>query len=193
MSSGKKQYRVRKSKHVGKGGSVNILSEDQLFELIDRLDHPPFVLILDNVQDPHNLGACLRSADGAGVDVVVIPKDRSVSVTSTVSNIACGAAESIPIARVTNLARTMGKLRDSAVWLIGTADETEQSLYETDLTGPLGIVMGSEGSGLRRLIRKNCDALAAVPMYGRVESLNVSVATGICLYEAVRQRLGGYK
>ena len=189
MSRKKKSNLGRPNKHADTGRSVALLSEDELFAHLERLDHPPFVLVLDNVQDPHNLGACLRSADGAGVDAVIIPKNRSSPVTGTVSNIACGAAESIPIARVTNLARIMTELRESGIWLIGTADETEQSLYSTDLTGPLGIVMGSEGSGLRQLTRKNCDALVAIPMHGRVESLNVSVATGICLYEAVRQRL----
>jgi 23S rRNA (guanosine2251-2'-O)-methyltransferase len=188
MSRKRKSFPGRRNKHVEDGRSVDLLSEDELFVHLGNLDLPPFVLILDSVQDPHNLGACLRSADGAGVDAVVIPKRSSSPVTGTVSNIACGAAESVPIARVTNLARVMTQLRESGIWLIGTADDTDQSLYGTDLTGPLGIVMGSEGSGLRQLTRKNCDALVAIPMHGRVESLNVSVATGICLYEAVRQR-----
>lgn len=175
--------------HTDLGSRPQVLTEDALFEVMDKLDHPPFLLLLDNVQDPHNLGACLRSADGAGVDAVIVPKDRSVMLTETVRLIACGAAESVPFVQVTNLARTMDELRSRNIWLVGTADEAERSIYETDLKGPLGIVMGSEGSGLRRLTREKCDFLVSLPMHGKVESLNVSVATGICLYEAVRQRV----
>jgi len=167
---------------------VSVLDDSALFALLGRLDKPPFLLILDHVQDPHNLGACLRSADAAGVDAVITPKDRSVSLTETVLLVACGAAESIPFVQVTNLARTMRQLKESGIWIIGTADQADKSLYETDLTGPLALAMGSEGKGLRRLTRELCDFLVSLPMAGRVESLNVSVATGICLFEAVRQR-----
>ena len=161
-----------------------------LARLLDTIDAPPFLLILDGVQDPHNLGACLRSADGAGVDGVITPKDRSAGLTATACKVASGAAESVPLFQVTNLARTLKWLREErGVWLVGTAGEAETSLFEQDLRGPLGIVMGGEGKGMRRLTREACDYLVKLPMRGRVESLNVSVAAGICLYEALRQRL----
>jgi len=159
-----------------------------LFALLKSLTTPPFLLILDQVQDPHNLGACLRTADGAGVNAVIAPKDRSVGLTPAARTVACGAAEHVPYIQVTNLARFMDALKEEGIWLVGTASEAEQSLYDADLTGPLGIVMGSEGSGLRRLTRERCDFVVSFPLSGSVESLNVSVAAGICLYEAVRQR-----
>ncbi|MFC1750709.1 23S rRNA (guanosine(2251)-2'-O)-methyltransferase RlmB [Pseudomonadota bacterium] len=155
---------------------------------IDELDHPPFLLILDSVQDPHNLGACLRSADAAGVDAVIAPKDKAVGLTPVVRKVACGAAEVVPFFQVTNLARTLRELQKAGVWLIGAAGETDSSIYDIDLKGPLAIVMGAEGKGLRRLTREHCDLLAKIPMVGSVESLNVSVATGVCLFEALRQR-----
>lgn len=164
------------------------MPENYLYSMLDSLSVPPFLLILDGVQDPHNLGACLRSADGAGVQAVIIPKDRSVSLTDTVCQVASGAAESVPLIQVTNLARSLRQLKKRNIWLVGTADQAEQSIYEVDLKGPLAIIMGSEGKGLRRLTREECDFLAKLPMHGKVESLNVSVSTGICLYEAVRQR-----
>jgi len=141
------------------------------------------------VQDPHKRGACLRSPDAAGVDVVIIPKDKSAPLNATVRKVACGAAETIPVVRVTNLARTLRALRDAGVWIYGAAGEADTSLYDTDLNGPLALVLGGEGKGLRRLTREHCDALMAIPMAGSVSSLNVSVATGICLFEAQRQRL----
>ncbi|MCU7906379.1 MAG: 23S rRNA (guanosine(2251)-2'-O)-methyltransferase RlmB [Candidatus Thiodiazotropha sp. (ex Epidulcina cf. delphinae)] len=156
--------------------------------LLKKLPSAPFLLILDGVQDPHNLGACLRIADAAGVNAVVAPRDRSVSLTATVRKVASGAAETVPFIQVANLARTMKWLKSEGVWLIGTAEEATQTLYATDLSGPLAIVMGGEGRGLRRLTREQCDLLAKLPMAGSVESLNVSVAAGITLYEAVRQR-----
>ena len=170
--------------------TVNVVAknEDDLFTLLESLHEPPFLLVLDGVQDPHNLGACLRSADAAGVHAVVAPKDRSVSLTETVRKIACGAAENLPFVTVTNLARTLKHLKEAGLWLVGTADESEQSLYDIDLTGPLALVMGAEGKGLRRLTRVTCDFLVHIPMAGTVECLNVSVATGVCLFEAVRQR-----
>lgn len=149
-----------------------------------------FILVLDGVTDPHNLGACLRSADGAGVDAVVIPRDNSVGITPVVSKVACGAAESVPLVVVTNLARTLEKLQQQGVWVVGAAGEADSSLYQTDLSGPLALVMGAEGSGMRRLTRERCDFLAKLPMAGEVSSLNVSVATGIFLFEVVRQRSG---
>jgi 23S rRNA (guanosine2251-2'-O)-methyltransferase len=146
-------------------------------------------LVLDGVTDPHNFGACLRVADGAGVDAVVIPKDRSASINATVSKVSSGAAEVMPVITVTNLVRSMKEMQEAGVWLIGTDDEAEKSIYDLDLTGPIGIVMGAEGEGMRRLTRETCDELVRIPMKGVVESLNVSVASGVCLYEALRQRL----
>ncbi len=165
--------------------------ERDLEELLENLAHPPLLLVLDGVQDPHNLGACLRTADAVGVDAVIAPKDRAVGLTATVRKVACGAAQTVPFIRVTNLARTLRQLRNSGIWLTGTAGETSQELYQTDLTGPLAIVMGAEGRGLRRLTRENCDRLVKIPMTGMVESLNVSVAAAVCLYEALRQRRTG--
>lgn len=164
------------------------LDEDELMEIV-RSHEVPFLLILDCVQDPHNLGAILRSADAAGVHAVVAPKDKAVGVTETVRRISVGAADHVPFAQVTNLARTMEKLKASGVWLVGTSDHaTSKSLYDLDLRGPLALVMGAEEKGMRRLTEENCDFLAAIPMAGKVECLNVSVATGVCLFEAVRQR-----
>ena len=148
----------------------------------------PFLLILDGVTDPHNLGACLRTADAAGVDAVVVPKDKSAALTPVVRKVACGAAEVIPLVQVTNLARTLRELQDAGVWIVGTAGEAEQNIYESKLEGPMALVMGAEGKGMRRLTREHCDELIKLPMAGSVSSLNVSVATGVCLYEIVRQR-----
>ncbi|MEZ5454577.1 MAG: 23S rRNA (guanosine(2251)-2'-O)-methyltransferase RlmB [Lysobacteraceae bacterium] len=148
----------------------------------------PLLLILDGVQDPHNLGACLRTAAAAGVTAVIVPKDRAVGLTPTVRKIAAGGAERVPLVRVTNLARCMKQLQDAGVWIVGLAGEVEASLYDIDLRGPIAIAMGSEGDGLRRLSREHCDYLAQIPMHSGMESLNVSVATGISLFEALRQR-----
>ncbi len=163
-------------------------NEAQLAALLDALGHPPLLLILDQVQDPHNLGACLRSADGAGADAVIVPKDRAAGLTPVACKVASGAAESVPFFQVTNLARTLKGLARRGVFLIGAAGEAEQSLYDTDLTGPIALVLGAEEKGLRRLTREACDQLAALPMRGVAESLNVSVSAGILLFEAVRQR-----
>jgi 23S rRNA (guanosine2251-2'-O)-methyltransferase len=162
--------------------------EPELAALLDGLSAPPFLLLLDEVQDPHNLGACLRTADAAGVHAVIAPRDNAVGLTPVVCKVASGAAETLPYVQVTNLARTMDALKERGIWLIGTAGEAETELFGADLAGPLGLVMGSEGRGLRRLTRERCDRLVRLPMLGTVESLNVSVATGICLYEALRQR-----
>ncbi|MDQ2695720.1 MAG: 23S rRNA (guanosine(2251)-2'-O)-methyltransferase RlmB, partial [Pseudomonadota bacterium] len=148
----------------------------------------PLLLVLDQVQDPHNLGACLRSADAAGVAAVIAPADRAAGLTATVRKVACGAAETVPFVAVTNLARALRRLQDQGLWIVGGAGEAEKNLYETDLTGPTAIVLGAEGKGLRRLTRECCDVLARIPLAGRVESLNVAVAAGVFLFEAVRQR-----
>ena len=161
--------------------------EEDLYEIISEQE-APLLLILDCVQDPHNLGAILRTADGAGVAAVVAPRDKSAGITDTVRRISVGAADSVPFIQVTNLARTMRKLQDEGVWLVGTSDAGEGTLYESKLTGSLGIVMGAEGDGMRRLTEDSCDFLIKIPMAGSVDCLNVSVATAVCLYEAVRQR-----
>jgi 23S rRNA (guanosine2251-2'-O)-methyltransferase len=160
-----------------------------LDELLDAIVGPPLLLVLDGITDPHNLGACLRVADGAGAHAVIAPKDRAVGLNATAAKVASGAAETVPYITVTNLARTMRELKERNIWLIGTDDEAEKGLYEADFSGPAALVMGSEGEGMRRLTRETCDVLVSVPMFGAVESLNVSVASGICLYEARRQRI----
>ncbi|WP_275555406.1 23S rRNA (guanosine(2251)-2'-O)-methyltransferase RlmB [Mixta sp. Marseille-Q2659] len=163
--------------------------EGDLPDLLASIESP-LLLILDGVTDPHNLGACLRSADAAGVHAVIVPKDRSAQLNATAKKVACGAAESVPLIRVTNLARTMRLLQEYHVWIVGTAGEATHEIWESKLTGPLALVMGAEGEGMRRLTREHCDDLIKLPMAGSVSSLNVSVATGICLFEAVRQRRG---
>lgn len=162
--------------------------EGDLENLLNALDVAPFLLILDSITDPHNLGACLRSADAAGVHAVIVPKDKSAPLNAVAKNVASGAAEHVPLIRVTNLARTMKWLQDRGIWITGAAGEAEQDIYQTDLKGPTAIAMGAEGDGLRRLTRESCDQLTRIPMVGSVSSLNVSVATGICLFEALRQR-----
>lgn len=168
--------------------AASVKNENHLQKLLDELNEPPLLLVLDGVQDPHNLGACLRTADAVGVHAVIAPKDRAATLTATVRKVASGAAESVPFIAVTNLARTLRSLQERNIWLVGAAGETETSVYEANLKGPMAIVMGAEGKGLRRLTRETCDVLVKIPMRGSVESLNVSVATAVCLYEAVRQR-----
>jgi len=165
-----------------------IHDEGFLFEMLDELESPPLLLVLDGVTDPHNLGACLRTAEAAGVQAVIAPKDNSASVNATVKKVASGAAEMLPYILVTNLSRTLKALQQKGVWIVGTTGDTDQTLYQTDLKGPLAIVMGAEGDGMRRLTKEHCDYLASIPMAGSVSSLNVSVAVGVCLFEAVRQR-----
>ncbi|WP_338848163.1 23S rRNA (guanosine(2251)-2'-O)-methyltransferase RlmB [Massilia sp. W12] len=160
-----------------------------LDELLDMVQGPPLLMILDGITDPHNLGACLRVADGAGAHAVIVPKDRAVGLNATAIKVASGAADSVPYITVTNLARTMRDLKERDIWLIGAADDAPQDLYQADFAGPCAIVMGSEGEGMRRLTRETCDLLVSIPMAGAVESLNVSVASGVCLYEARRQRM----
>lgn len=166
-------------------------TENDLYDLLDRLDHDriqPFLLVLDGVTDPHNLGACLRTADGAGVHAVIAPKDNAASINPTVRKVASGAAEAVPFIAVTNLARTLDSLKERGIWLTGTSDKAKQTLYQADLKGAMALVMGAEGTGIRRLTEERCDFLISIPMCGQVSSLNVSVATGVCLYEALRQR-----
>ena len=162
--------------------------EKDLPFLLDTIETAPLLLILDGVTDPHNLGACLRSADAAGVHAVIAPKDKAAGINPTVRKVACGAAEHVPFFQVTNLARTLRMLQERGVWLVGTAGEAESTLYQADFKGPIGVVMGSEGKGMRRLTREHCDLLINIPMAGSVSSLNVSVATGVTLFEALRQR-----
>ncbi|WP_339892521.1 23S rRNA (guanosine(2251)-2'-O)-methyltransferase RlmB [Neptuniibacter pectenicola] len=163
-------------------------TEKYLEQLLDNLDEPAFLLVLDGVTDPHNLGACLRTADAAGVHAVIAPKDKSAPLNATASKVACGAAEVVPYVLVTNLARTLKSLQQRGIWTTGTAGETDLDVYKANLTGPMALIMGAEGQGMRRLTREHCDQLVKIPMAGEVSSLNVSVATGICLFEAVRQR-----
>lgn len=180
---------ARSNRHVQAGASIRVHDEDDFATLLEGRTNP-LVLVLDCIQDPHNLGACLRTADAAGCALVVLPHDRTSPISETVRRVACGGAENVPVARVTNLARAMEKLKALGIWLVGTADEAEKSLYELDLAGPVGLVLGAEGEGLRRLTGEKCDFLARIPMAGGVPCLNVSVAAGVCLFEAVRQRSG---
>lgn len=164
-----------------------------LDELLDAIEGPPLLLVLDGITDPHNLGACLRVADSVGAHAVIVPRDKSVGLNATVAKVASGAAETVPYITVTNLARALRELKERDIRVIGTADAAEKSLFETDFTQGIALVMGSEGGGMRRLTRETCDELIAIPMFGQVESLNVSVASGVCLYEARRQRLAAIK
>src|SRR5690606_27142561 len=164
------------------------LDEDDLMEIVAARP-VPFILLLDCVQDPHNLGAILRTADGAGVHAAVAPKEMAVGITEPVRRISVGVADHLPVVQVTNLARTMERLKKAGLWLVGTTDHTDKSLYDLDLKGPLAIVLGAEEKGMRRLTEENCDFLARIPMAGKTECLNVSVSAGVCLYEAVRQRM----
>ena len=159
-----------------------------LDDLLDELAEPPLLLVLDGVTDPHNLGACLRVADGAGVHAVIAPKDHASGINATVAKVASGAAETVPYFMVTNLARTLKELQARNIWVIGTSGDADKNLYQVNLTGPVALVLGAEGDGMRQLTRKTCDELISIPMQGAVESLNVSVASGVCLYEALRQR-----
>jgi 23S rRNA (guanosine2251-2'-O)-methyltransferase len=161
---------------------------DEVLDEAQARGEVPLILVLDGVTDPHNLGACLRVADGAGAHAVIAPKDRSVGLTPTVAKVASGAADTVPYLMVTNLARTLGELKDRNVWVTGTSDQGTQSLYQQDFKGPTALVLGAEGAGIRQLTAKTCDTLVRIPMAGAVESLNVSVAAGVCLFEVVRQR-----
>ena len=177
------------SRHQGVVARVEALAPRRsLDDALDAIEGPPLVLVLDGVTDPHNLGACLRSADGAGAHAVIAPKDHAVGLNATVAKVASGAAETVPYFMVTNLARTLNELKERDIQVVGTSDTAAESLYATDLRGPTALVLGAEGTGLRPLTARTCDRLVRLPMHGAVESLNVSVASAICLYEAVRQR-----
>ena len=188
---------LRLSKLCGNHGHQGVVARVEplaqvtsLDDLLDSLhsDQPPLLLVLDGITDPHNLGACLRVADGAGAHAVIAPKDHAVGVNATVAKVASGAAETMPYFMVTNLARTLNELKERNIWVIGTSDDAPKTLYQVDLKGPTALVLGAEGAGMRQLTRKTCDELVSLPMRGAVESLNVSVASGVCLYEALRQR-----
>jgi len=179
--------RSRPPRHHDLQAPVPRLDEDGLIGRLKDAENP-LLLVLDGVQDPHNLGACLRSANAAGALAVIAPKDRAVSVTETVRRVSCGGADHTPLVSVTNLARFLDRLKDAGVWLVGTADKAEQSLYEMDLKGPIALVLGAEEKGIRRLTAERCDFLVRIPMRGQVDCLNVSVAAGVCLFEALRQR-----
>ncbi|MES2412651.1 MAG: 23S rRNA (guanosine(2251)-2'-O)-methyltransferase RlmB [Pseudomonadota bacterium] len=179
--------------HQGVVARVDPLAQvKSLDELLEQLEETgeaqPLLLVLDGVTDPHNLGACLRVADGAGAHAVIAPKDHAAGINATVAKVASGAAETMPYFMVTNLARTLGELKERNIWCIGTSDDAEKTIYDVDLKGPVALVLGAEGDGMRQLTRKTCDELVRIPMHGAVESLNVSVASGVCLYEALRQR-----
>ena len=176
--------------HQGVAARVEAVAQvKSLDDLLDQINEPPLLLVLDGITDPHNLGACLRVADGAGVHAVIAPKDHAAGINATVAKVASGAAETVPYFMVTNLARTLGELKERNIWCIGTSGDAPKTLYQVDLKGPTALVLGAEGDGMRQLTRKTCDELVNIPMHGAVESLNVSVASGVCLYEALRQRL----
>jgi 23S rRNA (guanosine2251-2'-O)-methyltransferase len=175
--------------HANPQASISTLNEEEALEFIESFDGDPFVLLLDQVQDPRNFGACLRSAAGAGVDLVVMPSDRSAGLTEVVRHVAAGAAESLTLARARNLSRFMNQLKEIGIKLVGTSDQAAGSIFDSDLQGPIGLVVGAEGTGIRRLTADNCDLLANIPMSGMMDCLNVSVATGICLFEIRRQRI----
>ena len=190
---------VRLAKMAGSHGHQGVVARvnavaviTSLDELLEQLEASgvasPLILVLDGVTDPHNLGACLRVADGAGAHAVIAPKDHAAGINATVSKVASGAAETMPYFMVTNLARTLGELKERNIWCIGTSDDAPKTIYDVDLKGPVALVLGAEGEGMRQLTRKTCDELVSIPMHGAVESLNVSVASGVCLYEALRQR-----
>lgn len=190
---------LRISKLAGSHGHQGVAARVQAIEQVHSLDEllenleasgtaQPLILVLDGITDPHNLGACLRVADGAGAHAVIAPKDHAAGINATVAKVASGAAETMPYFMVTNLARTLSELKERNIWIIGTSDDADKSIYEVDLKGPVALVLGAEGAGMRQLTRKTCDELVSIPMQGAVESLNVSVASGVCLFEALRQR-----
>lgn len=182
------QHQPRANRHAAEAaGPLPHLCEEDLYDRIIAATNP-LLLILDEVTDPHNLGACLRSANAAGALAIVTPKHHSAGVTETVVRVSCGAAATTPVVQVTNLARSMKKFQELGIWLVGTDDTASKTIHELDLRGSIGLVMGAEGSGMRRLTREGCDFLARIPMLGTVPCLNVSVAAGVCLFEAVRQR-----
>ena len=177
------------TRHQGVVAKVQAIAmSHSLDDVMDAVEGMPLLLVLDGVTDPHNLGACLRVADGAGAHAVIAPKDHAVGLNATVAKVASGAAETVPYLMVTNLARSLNELKERDIWIIGTSDQAEKSIYDLDLNRPVALVLGAEGDGLRQLTAKTCDELVRIPMQGAVESLNVSVAAGVCLFEALRQR-----
>jgi len=189
IESGRLDGMVGTRRHQGVVARVDARRRElKLTDVLDSLDEQALILVLDGVQDPHNLGACLRVADAAGAHAVVAPKDRAVGLNATAVKVASGAADTVPYITVTNLARALRQMQEAGIWIIGAAGEADKSLYQIDQRGPIAWVLGAEGDGLRRLTRETCDELAKIPMFGSVESLNVSVASGICLFEARRQR-----
>jgi len=181
------------ARHQGVVARVTALAaRHSLDDVLDDVKGAPLVLVLDGVTDPHNLGACLRVADGAGAHAVIAPKDHAVGLNATVAKVASGAAETVPYLMVTNLARSLNEMKERDIRIVGTSDDAERTIYDLDLSGPVALVLGAEGAGLRQLTRKTCDELVCIPMQGAVESLNVSVAAGVCLYEALRQRRSGH-
>jgi 23S rRNA (guanosine2251-2'-O)-methyltransferase len=189
MGQNPRSRQKRTHRHTDFDAKLSAGNEDRLFSILDKQQEPPFLLVLDCIQDPHNLGACLRTANAAGVHAVIAPKDRSVGLTDVVKRVACGAAEKTPFIVVTNLSRMLKELQKRGVWIVGTQLAGNRNLFESKLTGPLALVVGSEGEGIRRLTAETCDELISIPMSGTVESLNVSVAAGVCLFEAFRQRM----
>ena len=189
---------MRIAKLAGSHGHQGVAARVQAIEQVHSLDGlledleakgvAPLLLVLDGITDPHNLGACLRVADGAGAHAVIAPKDHAAGINATVAKVASGAAETMPYFMVTNLARTLNELKERQIWVVGTSDDAPKALYQADFKGPTALVLGAEGQGMRQLTRKTCDELVSIPMAGAVESLNVSVASGVCLYEALRQR-----
>lgn len=179
---------VRHQGAIARCKPLGNLDETDLFKILDELKEPAFLLILDGVQDPHNLGACMRTAEAAGAHAVIAPKDRASGLTGTALKVSSGAAERLPFVQVTNLARVLRELQEKDVWLVGTSGESDETIFNADLKGPLAIILGAEGRGIRRLTREHCDQMVYIPMHGGAESLNVSVAAGVCLFEASRQR-----
>ncbi len=190
MPRRRKPVDARKNTHYDDRPVLIRVPEEDIVDHLEDLGVEPFVLVLDHIQDPHNLGACMRSANAAGCHMVIAPKDRAVSLTETARRIACGGADDLPYVQVTNIGRTLDQLKEAGLWIVGTGDEESERVYDVNMRGPLAFVMGAEGTGIRAKTASKCDHLVHIPMGGSVECLNVSVATGVCLFEAVRQRLG---
>lgn len=190
MATYNQKKAARLNRHVAGSRQLPRITPEDLLRELGELEEDPFLLLLDGVQDPHNLGACLRTADAAGVQAVIAPRKGSVGLTETVRRIACGGADQVPYVQVGNLNNFIRDLKELGIRCVATADQADASLYETELSGPLAVVMGAEGKGVRHLTSKLCDSLIGIPMQGHVDCLNLSVATGVCLFEAVRQRGG---
>ncbi len=189
MATYNKKREARLNRHLTGSVSVPLFDENGILEEIEKLEEDPFLLLLDGVEDPHNLGACLRTADAAGVHAVIAPKKGSTGLTETVRRIACGGADQVPYVRVPNLNNFIRQLKDMNIWCVATSDRGEDDLYQASMTGPLALIMGAEGKGVKRLTAELSDTLIHIPMFGSVDCLNLSVATGVCLFEAIRQRI----